>query len=223
MSLFFYQGGFHCGKHQRIVDNFTGHEKKWKVFMDNISYVLLGVGLAMDALAVSVCKGLAMTKVNKRQCLTIALYFGGFQALMPFLGYHIGMTFAKYIMKYDHWIAFLLLFYIGGKMVIEAIREWNEEIQVEKKDPALDHKEMLMMAIATSIDALAVGVTFSFDSDVNIWMAVFLIGVTTFLISGAGVFIGNIFGAKFEKKAQVFGGGILIFIGVRILIKGLLG
>ncbi|MBQ2576027.1 MAG: manganese efflux pump [Lachnospiraceae bacterium] len=191
--------------------------------MDVISFFLLGVGLAMDALAVSVCKGLAMTKVNKKQCLVIALYFGGFQALMPFIGWSVGMTFAKYIMKYDHWIAFLLLLYIGGKMIVEAIREWNEEIKVDKMDVSLDHKEMLMLAIATSIDALAVGVTFSFEPQTNIWIAISIIGIITFFISGAGVFIGNIFGAKFEKKAQVIGGSILIFIGARILVEGLLG
>lgn len=191
--------------------------------MTVLEIILLGVGLSMDALAVAVCKGLAMNKVNKKQCLAIAIAFGGFQALMPTIGWLLGSTFARYIKSIDHWIAFFLLLYIGGKMAIEAVKEWNEKPDIEKKDPPLDIKELLMMAVATSIDALAVGVTFSFTPHFNIAEAAMLIGCTTFIISYAGVYIGNIFGSKFEKKAQLVGGLILIAIGVRILVTHLMG
>ncbi|MCI6648380.1 MAG: manganese efflux pump MntP family protein [Lachnospiraceae bacterium] len=191
--------------------------------MNLVEIFLLGVGLSMDALAVAVCKGLAMRKVNKKQCLAIALAFGGFQSLMPIIGWALGSTFARYIRSIDHWIAFFLLLYIGGKMVIEAVREWNATETVDNYDPPLDIKELLMMAVATSIDALAVGVTFSFTPHFNILGASSLIGVTTFGISYVGVYLGNIFGSKFEKKAELVGGLILIAIGTRILITHLMG
>ncbi len=190
--------------------------------MSLIELLLLGVGLAMDAFAVSICKGLAMNKVNMKQCFLIALFFGGFQALMPVLGWFLGSTFAEKIKAIDHWIAFILLSYIGIKMISDAIKEWKEETKVEQMDPPLDIKELFLLAIATSIDALAVGVTFSF-LDVVIGLAAGIIGVVTFVISGAGVFVGNIFGEKYKSKAQIAGGLILVILGVRILVTHLIG
>lgn len=191
--------------------------------MNVVEVFFLGVGLSMDALAVAVCKGLAMRKVNRKQCLAIAVAFGGFQFLMPVVGWLLGSTFARYIRSVDHWIAFFLLLYIGGKMAVEAVKEWNIKPKIDEMDPPLDVKELLMMAVATSIDALAVGVTFSFTPHFNIVGASSLIGVTTFAISYGGVYIGNVFGAKFEKRAQLVGGLILIVIGVRILVTHLMG
>lgn len=191
--------------------------------MGVIDLLLLGVGLSMDAFAVAICKGLAMKKVNKKQCFIIALFFGGFQALMPFLGWAIGSTFADKISSIDHWIAFILLVYIGGKMIIDAIKEWKEEDKVEEMDPPLDIKELFIMAIATSIDALACGVTFSFYENFNIVRAISIIGCTTFLISAGGVFVGNIFGSKYKAKAQLVGGIILVFLGVKILLSHVFG
>ena len=187
----------------------------WELF-------LLGVGLAMDAFAVSICKGLAMKKVNKVQCFIIALYFGGFQALMPVLGFYLGTTFAEKLSAVDHWIAFILLAYIGGKMIADGIKEYREKTEVTEMDPPLDHKELFILAIATSIDALAVGVTFSF-LDVMIGLAAAIIGVVTFVISAGGVYVGNIFGEKYKTKAQLAGGAILVFLGLKILITHLMG
>ncbi len=177
----------------------------------------------MDAFAVAICKGLAMRKVNKKQMFVIALFFGGFQALMPFIGWILGSTFAKKIVEYDHWIAFFLLLYIGGKMVCDAIREWKEVDVIEEMDPPLDIKELVLLAIATSIDALACGVTFSFIKDFNIYRAISIIGVTTFVISLGGVYVGNIFGDRFKAKAQLVGGTILIIIGTKILLEHTMG
>lgn len=191
--------------------------------MTLLDIFLFGVGLSMDAFAVAICKGLAMRQVNKKQMFIIALFFGGFQALMPLLGYLLGSTFAKMIVKYDHWIAFILLLYIGGKMAIEAIKEWKEVDSVDEMDPPLDYKELTLLAIATSIDALACGVTFSFEKDFNILKAIAIIGITTFVISSGGVYVGNIFGDKFKAKAQLFGGIILIFLGVKILLEHTMG
>lgn len=187
----------------------------WEIF-------LLGVGLAMDAFAVSICKGLGMSKVNGKQCLVIGLFFGGFQALMPFLGWFLGSTFAEKIKVIDHWIAFVLLGYIGIKMIADAIKEWKEETKVEEMDAPLDIKEMFLLAIATSIDALAVGITFSF-LDVAIAFACTIIGVVTFVISCGGVFVGNIFGERYKAKAQIIGGVILVVLGLRILLTHLFG
>ena len=179
--------------------------------------LLMGVGLSMDAFAVSICKGLSMRKVNKKQCLVIGLFFGGFQALMPFIGWVLGSQFEQYITSIDHWI---LLGFIGGKMVVEAIREKDEAVEVGKMDPPLDLKEMFILAIATSIDALAVGITFAF-LQVPIVEAVSIIGITTFVISVIGVYVGNFFGNRYKKKAELAGGIILILIGVKILLEHL--
>ena len=182
--------------------------------------LLMGAGLSMDAFAVSICKGLSMRKVNKKQCLVIGLFFGGFQALMPFIGWVLGSQFEQYITSIDHWIAFILLGFIGGKMVVEAIREKDEAVEVGKMDPPLDLKEMFILAIATSIDALAVGITFAF-LQVPIVEAISIIGITTFVISVIGVYVGNFFGNRYKKKAELAGGMILILIGFKILLEHL--
>lgn len=184
-----------------------------------IELFLIGVGLSMDAFAVSVCKGLAMKKVNKKQAVVIGLYFGGFQALMPFLGWLLGIRFQKYIVSVDHWIAFVLLVFIGGKMVVEAVREKGEK-EIGEMDLPLNHKEMLVLAVATSIDALAVGITFAF-LDVPIAEAVIIIGCTAFVLSILGVVVGNYFGSRYKKKAEITGGIILILIGLKILLEHL--
>jgi putative Mn2+ efflux pump MntP len=186
-----------------------------------IEILLIGVGLSMDAFAVSICKGLGMTKVNRKQALTIGLYFGGFQALMPFIGYMLGIRFEKYITSIDHWIAFILLGFIGSKMVYEAVKEKDDDAVVEK-DLALNQGEMLLLAIATSIDALAVGIMFAFTYDsLNIYWAIAIIGLTTFVLSIIGVIVGNFFGNKYKKKSEIAGGIILILIGVKILLEHL--
>ena len=185
-----------------------------------IELFLLGIGLAMDAFAVSVCKGLGMRRLNKKQTLIIGLYFGGFQALMPLLGWLLGSQFQKYITSIDHWIAFILLSFIGGKMMIEAIREWNEEETVDVIDAPLDHKNMLVLAVATSIDALAVGITFAF-LDTPIIEAITIIGITTMIISIIGVVVGNFFGSRYKSKAEFIGGLILVLLGLKILLEHL--
>lgn len=174
---------------------------------------VLAVGLAMDAFAVSICKGLSLGKIKwKHMCLAGA-WFGGFQALMPLIGYFLGSFFADMITKYDHWIAFVLLTFIGISMIKEAFGE--EEI-----DACMDVKCMFLLAVATSIDALAVGVTFAFMK-VNIIAAVLFIGVITFICSAIGVKIGSIFGTKYKAKAEIFGGVVLILIGLKILLEGI--
>lgn len=185
-----------------------------------IELFLLGIGLAMDAFAVSVCKGLGMRRLNKKQTLIIGLYFGGFQALMPLIGWLLGSQFQKYITSIDHWIAFILLGFIGGKMMIEAIREWNEEETVDVIDAPLDHKNMLVLAVATSIDALAVGITFAF-LDTPIIEAITIIGITTMVISIIGVVVGNFFGSRYKSKAEFIGGLILVLLGLKILLEHL--
>ena len=185
-----------------------------------IELFLLGIGLAMDAFAVSVCKGLGMRRLNKKQTLIIGLYFGGFQALMPLIGWLLGSQFQKYITSIDHWIAFILLSFIGGKMMIEAIREWNEEETVDVMDAPLDHKNMLVLAVATSIDALAVGLTFAF-LDTPIIEAITIIGITTMVISIIGVVVGNFFGSRYKSKAEFIGGLILVLLGLKILLEHL--
>ena len=183
-----------------------------------IELFLLGVGLSMDAFAVSVCKGLGMRKLNKKQALIIGLYFGGFQALMPFVGWLLGSQFQKYITSIDHWIAFILLGFIGGKMMIEAVREWNEEEVVDVMDAPIDHKNMLVLA--TSIDALTVGITFAFLGT-PIVEAITIIGITTMVISIAGVVVGNFFGSRYKSKAEFIGGLILVLLGLKILLEHL--
>lgn len=185
-----------------------------------IELFLLGIGLAMDAFAVSVCKGLGMRRLNKKQTLIIGLYFGGFQALMPLIGWLLGSQFQKYITSIDHWIAFILLGFIGGKMMIETIREWNEEETVDVIDAPLDHKNMLVLAVATSIDALAVGITFAF-LDTPIIEAITIIGITTMIISIIGVVVGNFFGSRYKSKAEFIGGLILVLLGLKILLEHL--
>ena len=177
-------------------------------------------GLSDKAFAVSICKGLGMSRLNKKQAVVIGLYFGGFQALMPFIGWLLGSQFQRYITSIDHWIAFILLGLIGGKMIVEAVKGWNEEDVVEVEDKPIDHKNMLVLAIATSIDALAVGITFAFLGT-PILEAITIIGITTMLISIAGVAVGNFFGSKYKNKAELAGGLILVLLGVKILFEHL--
>lgn len=187
--------------------------------MGLIELFLIGVGLSMDAFAVSICKGLRMKKLCWRQGLLVGVFFGGFQAMMPLIGWVLGRQFEKYITSVDHWIAFVLLGYIGGKMIWDAFH--GEE---DTCPAAFDLRELTMMAVATSIDALAVGITFAF-LQVDILPAVGLIGVTTFTISLAGVWIGHRFGSKYKDKATLAGGVILCLIGLKILLEhlGMLG
>ena len=184
-----------------------------------IQTFLIGLGLAMDAFAVAICKGLGMSKLNKKQAIIISIYFGGFQALMPLIGWLLGVGFQQYIVSIDHWIAFVLLGFIGGKMIYEAIKG-DDEDAIEIKDAPLNHKELVLLAIATSIDALAVGVTFAF-LEVPIVESIVMIGVTTFIICIIGVVIGNFFGSRLKKKAEFAGGLILILIGLKILLEHL--
>lgn len=189
--------------------------------MSILELFLIAVGLSMDAFAVSVCKGLATRQLRCRHYLIIGAWFGGFQALMPSLGYLLGSTFESYITAIDHWVAFVLLCLIGGSMVKEA-RSDDEEAGADNSSFAF--KTMLLLAIATSIDALAVGVTFAFTGAyINIWVSIAAIGLTTGIISMAGVKVGSLFGDRFEKKAELLGGAILILLGVKILLEHLLG
>ena len=185
-----------------------------------VELFLLGVGLSMDAFAVSVCKGLGMRKLDKKQSLIIGLYFGGFQALMPLIGWLLGSQFQQYITSIDHWIAFILLGFIGGKMMVEAVREWNEEETVEVMDAPIDHKNMFVLAVATSIDALAVGITFAF-LNTPIIEAITIIGITTMVLSIIGVIVGNFFGSRYKSKAEFIGGLILVLLGLKILLEHL--
>lgn len=187
--------------------------------MSVFEIILIGIGLAMDAFAASICKGLSMKKLNMKHGLVIALYFGGFQFLMPLIGWVLGSQFQVYIVSFDHWIAFALLVFLGLKTIIDTIREKEEE-QAEKEDSKLDHKELCLLAIATSIDALAVGVTLAF-LQVNLLSTVSLIGIITFCFCVFGVFVGNMFGSTFKKKASIAGGVILIAIGLKILLEHL--
>lgn len=183
--------------------------------MGLIELFLIAVGLSMDAFAVSVCKGLAMPKCTFKKAAIVGLWFGGFQALMPAIGYVLGAQFQETIASIDHWIAFVLLAMIGGNMIHEALD--NDE---EEADASLDVKTMFLLAVATSIDALAIGITFAFLK-VNIIPAVCFIGIVTFIISFAGVKIGNIFGARYKNKAEIVGGVILILLGLKILLEHL--
>lgn len=184
-----------------------------------IELFLIAVGLAMDAFAVSICKGLNMTKLNYRHSVVIALFFGGFQALMPLIGWFLGSRFQNYITTIDHWVAFGLLVFIGGQMIAEAVRADEEE--VEEDGDALKIKQLFLLAIATSIDALAVGITFGLLEGTNIWLSISMIGIVTFIISFAGVSIGHRFGNRYEKKAELAGGIILVLIGLKILLEHL--
>lgn len=182
---------------------------------------LIGIGLSMDAFAVSICKGLSMQKIDKKYTLCIGLFFGGFQALMPLTGYLLGSKFSGYIERFDHWIAFVLLALIGFNMIKESREEEEEE---EKPYAGVNFKELLILAVATSIDALAVGVSFAFLG-VHIAPAVTLIGCTTFVLTLVGVWVGNLFGSRYKSRAELTGGIILILIGVKILLEhlGVLG
>lgn len=184
--------------------------------MDIISLLLLAVGLSMDAFAVSVCKGLALKKVSLRHMCIVGAWFGGFQALMPSLGYLLGSRFEQYITAIDHWIAFVLLVLIGANMIREAL----SKEEAEEANASLAFKTMLLMAVATSIDALAVGITFAFLS-VHIVPAALTIGATTFLLSAAGVKVGSVFGLRYKKRAEIAGGVILCMLGVKILLEHL--
>ncbi len=184
----------------------------WEVF-------LIGVGLAMDAFSVAVCKGLTMPKIDKKQTAVIALFFGGFQALMPFLGWALGKQFESYITAVDHWIAFILLGIIGGKMIYDVIKNNGKEEECCTCGK-LDLKELFTMAVATSIDALATGITFAFLK-VNILSAISVIGITTFILAVIGVLLGHKFGAKWKDKASLAGGIVLILLGTKILLEHL--
>ncbi|MDO5314966.1 MAG: manganese efflux pump MntP family protein [bacterium] len=185
--------------------------------MTFLELFLIAIGLSMDAFSVSICKGLTTKKFSWRMALVCGLWFGGFQALMPTIGYFLGAQFQEMIEAYDHWIAFGLLFLIGANMIREAV--WGKKEEGENSG-ALDFKTMLLLAIATSIDALAVGVSFA-CIQVKLWSSVVVIGLTTFVFSVLGVKIGNVFGSKYEKSAGIIGGIILILIGLKILLEHL--
>lgn len=184
--------------------------------MGILELFILAIGLSMDAFAVSICKGLATYKVKPKHMVITGLWFGGFQLLMPLLGYFLGTTFEKYIVSIDHFVAFFLLCGIGANMIKESFSK-----EEEKSDDSFAFKVMLIMAIATSIDALAIGITFALLPNVNIVAAVLFIGVVTFTFSAFGVKIGNIFGAKWKSKAEFSGGLILIILGTKILLEHL--
>lgn len=183
--------------------------------------LLLGVGVSMDAFAVSICKGLAMKKTTVKGCMTCGLWFGGFQALMPTIGFFLGTLFAEAIQAVDHWVAFILLAIIGVNMLKEVFEQEECCGCCNGECADLSVKTMFVMAVATSIDALAVGISLAMAGDVNIWMAAAFIGLCTFSFSAAGVKIGNVFGARYEKKAQLAGGVILIGLGLKILLEHL--
>lgn len=174
--------------------------------------IILAVGLSMDAFAVSICKGLSVKKLEIKHMGLAGIWFGGFQALMPLIGYLLGSTFASYVQRFDHWIAFILLGIIGINMIKESFGEDNAV------EDSFGVKTMFLMAVATSIDALAVGVTFAFLK-VNVIFAVTTIGITTFLFSAAGIKIGNVFGLRFKSKAELAGGAILVLLGMKIFIE----
>lgn len=181
----------------------------WELF-------LIAVGLSMDAFAVAICKGLSVRKLKFSHMLITGAYFGVFQAVMPLIGYYLGQTFESYITSFDHWIAFVLLSLIGANMIRESFSKEEEE-----QNASFSFKTMLPLAVATSIDALAVGVTFGLMQGVNIFSAVGLIGVTTLVLSFVGVKIGNVFGSKYKSKAELVGGIILILMGIKILLEHL--
>ena len=185
--------------------------------MGFLELFLLAVGVSMDAFAVSVCKGLSMQRAGLKESAICGGWFGGFQALMPLIGFFLGTLFADAIVAFDHWVAFGLLAVIGINMLKEAFSKDEEEGCCCD----LSFKTMFVMAIATSIDALAVGISLAMAGDVNIWLAIALIGVTTFSFSGLGVKIGNVFGSRFQKDAQIAGGVILILLGIKILLEHL--
>ena len=184
--------------------------------MDILELLLIAAGLSMDAFAVSICKGLSVQRLKPRHYLLTGAWFGGFQALMPSIGFLLGSAFDQYISAFDHWIAFVLLAFIGGNMVRESL-SGDEECH----DDSFGLRTMFLLAVATSIDALAVGVTFALLPDVHILSAVSLIGVTTFLLSALGLKVGNVFGLRYKARAELAGGVILILMGLKILLEHL--
>lgn len=182
--------------------------------MGVLELIFIAIGLSMDAFAVSICKGLSLKKVNLKQMMIAGVYFGGFQALMPLIGYLLGVGFESFVQSIDHWIAFILLTILGINMIKESFSD------DENVDSNFTFKVMLPLAIATSIDALAVGITFAFLR-VNILISILVIGITTFCFSFLGVKIGNVVGEKFKNKAELIGGIILILIGLKILLEHL--
>ena len=191
-------------------------------FMSVGALLLLAIGVSMDAFAVSICKGLAMKRATPGAMAIVGGWFGGFQALMPLIGFFLGTMFASAIEAIDHWVAFGLLAIIGINMLKEALEKQEECCCcADEHNADLGVKTMFVMAVATSIDALAVGISLAMAGDVNIWLSVALIGATTFSFSAAGVRIGSLFGAAFEKKAQLAGGLILVLIGLKILLEHL--
>ena len=196
--------------------------------MTLIELFLLSLGLSMDAFAVAICKGLSIRKVKFKECTKVGLYFGGFQGGMPLIGFILGVQFKDYINSIGHWIAFILLSFIGIKMIRESMEKDNDveivnftQVNIHKEDiNQLGFKNMVILAIATSIDALAVGVTFAF-LQIDIIPAVFFIGVVTFILSTVGMKLGNIFGSKYKSTAQFVGGAILILMGIKILFEHL--
>lgn len=184
--------------------------------MNFLEILLIAVGVSMDAFAVSICKGLSVRKLRSRNVFAVSLWFGGFQALMPLIGYFLGVSFAEMVADFDHWISFVLLSIIGANMIKEAVGGEEDEVNSD-----FSFRKMLALAVATSIDALAVGVSMAFLR-VNIWVAVLIIGVTTAAFSGTGIIIGNQFGSRYKSKAELAGGVILIAIGLKILVEHLL-
>lgn len=201
------------------IKNFKPNRIKYKKLgdedMEIIELILLSVGLGMDAFAVSICKGISMKKMDWKKACIIGLYFGGFQAIMPVIGYFLGSTFESFITNFDHWVAFILLAIIGGNMIKESFSKESENISSD-----VGFKTMIILAIATSIDALAVGITFAFLK-VNLILAISLIGIITFILSIIGTKVGNRFGDKYENKAEFIGGIILILLGLKILLEHL--
>jgi putative Mn2+ efflux pump MntP len=184
--------------------------------MDLWELFLIAVGLSMDAFAVSICKGLATKEMKAKHFLLVGLWFGGFQALMPALGYLLGSSFEQYITALDHWVAFILLGLIGGNMIRESLSSEENDA-----NDSFSFKIMFLLAVATSIDALAIGITFALLPDVNIYAAISFIGATTFLLSGVGLKIGHTFGIKYKAKAEFAGGLILVLMGIKILLEHL--
>lgn len=184
--------------------------------METIEIILVAIGLAMDAFAVSICKGVPMKKMNWKRAIIVGLYFGAFQAVMPVIGYFLGASFENFVIKIDHWIAFGLLSFIGANMIKESFEKEQEECI-----DTIDIKTMIILSIATSIDALAVGITFAFFK-VNLVLSTIIIGIITFGLCVIGVKIGNKFGNKYKNKAEFMGGVILILTGLKILLEHLL-
>lgn len=186
-----------------------------------ITVFLTGIALSMDAFAVAICKGLKMQRLNYKQMSLIALFFGGFQAIMPFIGWTLGHSFKEYIESFDHWVAFALLLFIGGKMIYEVLKgDEDDDCCCDN----FDIKELFLLAIATSIDAMAAGIAFAIDGIntlYDILWAILIIGITTFVLSAIGVLIGHKFGAVYKSKAELVGGIILILIGLKILLEHL--